>query len=1357
MRAFLVQSITALALFVACGLCAVGQTPTGALAGTVTDPSGAVVAGASVTVRSDDTGQEFNAQTADNGTFNVPALASGNYTVTITAQGFKKAVARQVKVAVGTPSSINVALEIGEVTDVVTITGAGGELLQTQTATVGQTITGRQITDLPFTSRDALDLVTLLPGTATVGRPRQSSVNGLPKGALSISIDGVDAQDNLLKSSDGFFTFIRPRIDAIDEVTISTATPGAESAGDGAVQIKFVTRGGSNDFNGSLYWYHRNPSLNANYWFNNALLPEDPVDHKAPRTRVLLNQYGARVGGPIRIPGLFDGRDKAFFFVNYEEYRLPERTSRTRTILSAPATTGLFQYVTSTGEVRSRNVLDLAAAAGLPATIDPTVGSLLTSIRATLPQGGVSPVAGQPNTERFTFINPGGQDRKFPTVRLDWNVTKNQHLENTWNYQVFRNGVDFLNNADPAFPGFANFGGQDSNRWSNSTALRSTITPNLINEARLALVGGISLFRGDVTAEQFANQGGFNLNFNNVSTAFGLSNVTAGTPSAVTGPGVSLTGYSINRRNSPTKEFMDTVTWVKGTHSVNFGGNFKRIALFNLSVNQLVPFINFGVDTTDTAVNNAITNNSAAFPGASAGQRAQAAALYALLTGRVTAVSSQADLSEGSDQRYTLNGPLTQRAQQDEFGVFAQDAWRYRPNLTLNYGLRWQYSGPYTVDNNTFAEAGSFADLYGVSGLGNIFRPGTLTGRVPRFVGVPKGYQPYKADKNNFAPSVGLAYSPDWKAGLLNRAFGSAGQSVLRAGFSVAYVREGTNVLLSVTGGNPGGTIDATRSIALGNLPVGTLLRNRADLAPPTFQSTPAYPLLATAADSINVFAPNLRSGYVPSWTFGFQRELTKDMVFEARYVGNRGIKLWRQYNINEINTIENGFTAEYLRAQANLRANQAFFAATDPRRNSFAFTNAPGSQPLPVLFAYFLNSTNTNPNCTTVSATNPNCYLTFNAAGSTVTGTAGLFGNATLVTQLSPLVPNIIGFATNVNGSAARRANAAAAGLPLNYFQVNPTVQGGAFVVDNGGRSSYDGLVLELRRRLAGGLLLQGSYTWSKSLTDMYTVSSVVNSQYATLRNPALSKTASAFDIRHAFKVNWIYELPFGRGRQFLGDVPGWANHLVGGWEWHGAARLQSGAPFNYGNVQLVGMTRKELQQAVEVRKTTQCDSAGRNCTAVVYYLPDDIINNTIAAFNPDPTSATGFSSQFGVPHGRFIAPPGYGGCVQQFAGQCGFSNLVLYGPRFLKVDMNIVKKIHFTERMNLELRGEFLNAINNVAFRVGGWAADSVAFTATTNPGGLSRTDFGQLGNGTAYQDTSTTNDPGGRLVQLVIRLNF
>ena len=1334
----------AFALVVLCCLLVHAQTPTGALAGTVSDQTGALVAGASVVVKSDETGQEFTAETVDNGTFNVPALSSGTYTVTITARGFKKAVAPHVKVAVGTPSSINIALEVGEVSDTVTVVGIGGELLQTQTATVGTTITGRQITETPSTSRDALDLVTLLPGTATVGRPRQSSVNGLPKGALSISIDGVDVQDNLLKSSDGFFTFIRPRIDAIDEVTISTATPGAESSGDGAVQIKFVTRGGTNDYHGTLYEYHRNPSLNANYWYNNALLPEDPVDHKAPRTRILLNQYGGAVGGPIRFPKLFDGREKAFFFINYEEYRLPERVSRTRTLLTQNAMDGIFSYLPGGGgAVRTVNLLNLAAANGLPSTIDPTIGPLLKSIRETVSKGGLQPVNDQPNTERLTFINPGGQDRRFPTVRLDFNLTKNHHLENIWNYQQFLNGVDFLNNADPAFPGFPNFGGQDSNRWSNATALRSTLTPNLVNEARFAMVGGITLFRGAVTSDQFENQGGFNLNLNGIVVngtrdPFGISNATAGTPSGGIGPGVSTAGYSVSRRNSPTKEFTDTLTWVKGTHSINFGGNIKRIALFNQGVNQLVPFINFGVESTDTAVNNAITNNAAAFPGASSNQRLQAAALYSLLTGRVTAVSSSAFVDESSSQKYTVNGSFTQRVQQDEVGIFAQDSWRYRPNLTLNYGLRWQYVGPFTVDNNTFTDLSTFAGLYGVSGVGNIFKPGTLTGKEPAFVGVAKGYQPYPADKNNFGPSVGIAWSPEWKSGFLRDVLGGPGKSVLRAGFSIAFVREGTNVMLSVTGGNAGGAIDATRSTAQGTLPVGTLLRNRADLTPPAIPSAPVYPLTATANDSVNAFSPNLVSGYVPSWTVGYQRELAKGTVFEVRYVGNRGIKLWRQYNINEINTIENGFAQEFLLAQANLIANRAA-----GRGNTFRYAGAgTGTFPLPNMLAYFSAVAPANAGACGGGG-QPACATLYNSSQ---------FTNSTLVTALSPIAPNVINFATTVNNNAARRANAVAAGLPVNFFQVNPTIAtnfpgAGAFVVDNGGRSWYDALVVEFRRQLNNGLLIQANYTFSKSLTDLYTVSSVVNSNYSSLRNTGLSKTNSAFDVAHAFKVNWIYELPFGRNKQFLSDVPGWANQTLGQWEFHGALRLQSGTPFNYGNVQLVGMDRKELQRSIEVRKKPN---------GIVTYLPDDIISNTIAAFNPDPTSTTGFST-LGVPKGRFIAPASYGGCLQRFTGECGFSNLVLYGPRFLKLDMSVIKRFRFTENTNFEFRAEFLNAINNAPFRVGGWAADNVSFTPTTNPGGLSRTDFGQLPNGSAYQDTSTTNDPGGRLIQIVLRLNF
>ena len=279
-----------------------------------------------ITVKNNSTGKESTAQTNDSGNFQIPTVeAPGVYTITAQAtSGFKTAKITEVKVNVGTPTTVNFELEVGTSEQTVTIVG-GGEVLQTQSATVGTTLTGRQITDIPTASRDALDLVLALPGTTTVGRPRQSSVNGLPKGALNITIDGVNVQDNLLKSNDGFFTYIRPRTDAISEVTVSTSNPGAESSGEGAFQIKFATQGGGNQYHGGAYWYYRTPGLNANYWFNNRDLAPDPANGKAPRTPIILNQPGFKIGGPISIPKLFSGKDRAFFFVNYEEFRLPNR------------------------------------------------------------------------------------------------------------------------------------------------------------------------------------------------------------------------------------------------------------------------------------------------------------------------------------------------------------------------------------------------------------------------------------------------------------------------------------------------------------------------------------------------------------------------------------------------------------------------------------------------------------------------------------------------------------------------------------------------------------------------------------------------------------------------------------------------------------------------------------------------------------------------------------------------------------------------------------------------------------------------------------------------------------------------
>jgi hypothetical protein len=1316
MKHALLKSAAALALLTLCSLLAFAQsTATGSLTGTVLDPTGAAVAGATVSVKSNATNEELTATTNEQGTFNVPVLPAGTYTVTITpTTGFKQSVLKDVKIDAGRPSNVDVKLQIGQVTESVTITGAGGELINDTNANVSTTITGRQITDLPFSSRNALDLILLLPGSQTPGRPRTSTVNGLPKGALNISLDGINVQDNLLKSNDGFFTYIQPKTDAIEEVTLSTATPGAESSGEGAVQIKFVTRSGTNNFHGSLYEYHRNPSLNANYFFNNETLPEDPVDHTAPRNRVLLNQFGGRVGGPIMFPHLFNGRDKAFYFVNYEEYHLPERSLRQRTVLNPTTATGIFQYVAN-GATRTVNLFQLAANngfGGAQATIDPTIATLLGQVRtAVSTAGGGFQNLSDPNLQRASFINPGGQTRYFPTVRFDFKPTSKHSISNIWNYQDFGSSLDFLNNVDPAFPGFPNHGSQVSNRFSDTVEHRWTITPTLINEATFGLTGGTVVFFPEVNVGQFENQGGFNLN--NGFAAAGVTGLTV-----TTAP---------QRRNSPVKQFNDNLTWVKGTHQLAFGGTYTRIGLFSqIATAGIVPSVAFGIVSTDPAQALFVPAN---FPGASTTQINAAAGIFAFLTGRTTSVGNTLVRNEESGS-YAPLGDLIQRAHQQEFGVYAQDSWRIRPNLTLTGGLREEVQfAPVTENINFTVVNGGFSGLFGQScSEQNLFVPGGGNCAPTSFVQAPPGTKAYDTDWINLAPSVGFAWSPNWKSGLLGRAFGGGGKTVFRGGFSMAYTREGTNTLLSVLGSNPGATIGNTRnttSVGANFLAPGTLFRNRADLAPAPGVLQPTFPIAASAlnaTNSANAFAPNLRPGYAESWTLGWQREITKDTVFEARYVGTRGHLLQHQYNLNEINLLSNGFGSEIRLAQQNLLANIAA-----GRGNNFRYFGPnTGTSPLPFTFGFFTGqSPNNAGNCTSV-ATCSTLYA------------SSLFANTTPVNALAVNGASPFAFANFIiNNPATFLPTAASAGIPANFFLVNPDVRaGGAFVVDNTGASWYDGMTLELRRRMARGLLLQGSYTWAKSESLGFSSSSVLAWQPSSIRNRSLDKTYAPFDIRHAFKVNYIYELPFGKGKQFMDGVGGFVNGFVGGWSLNGTLRVQSGTAFDLGNIQLVGMTSADLQKAVEIRKDPN---------KIVFFFPQDIIDNTIKAFN---VSLNGFSSQ-GAPTGRYIAPANSNGCVQQFTGQCGFAHLVLHGPRFVRYDMSVVKKIRFTENTNLELRAEFLNLPNAINFIVGNAANDA---NTVTN---FSSAAFGQTGQ--AYQDLSTTNDPGGRLIQLVLRFNF
>lgn len=1279
------RCLSLLVLFLIAGVGLFAQTSS--LSGTVVDPSGALIPGADVTVKNNATGATFRTVTEGDGAFTVPALGTGDYSVIVTAKGFKQAQVHGVKLDVGVPASVQVTLEVGAQSDMVSVEAAG-QVLQTQTAAVTTTLTGRQITDLPLVSRDALDMVLFLPGTNTPGRPRTSTINGMGKDAINITLDGINVQDNLGKDTDGYFTYIRPRVDAIEEVTVSSAAGGAESTGEGAVQIKFVTRAGTNDYKGSLYWYHRNPYFNANYWFNNRDLPPDPNTGKAPRSKVLLNQYGTRVGGPISIPKLFSGKNKLFFFSNYEEYRLPEQTLRARTILNPTTQTGVFQY-NSAGSVRTVNLLNLATANGQTATLDPTTSALLSEIRAATGKIGTVTALTDPNLQRYNFIAKGSQTRRFFVGRIDYNINSKNSIEMSYNFQDFAGLVDFLNNTDPAFPGFPNSGSQGSNRFSGVIAWRTTINPRMVNELRAGLLGGTTLFFPEVSPGQFTNQGGFNLGI----SAAGITNATV-----TNGP---------SRRNTPVKQINDNLSINRGKHNLAVGFSFTQVNSWQKSQNA-VPSITFGIDATDPAQAMFVAAN---FQGASTTDLTNARNIYAVLTGRVTAINANAQLSEDAS-KYAYIGPSVGRYQEREQGIFVQDSWRVSPTLTLNAGLRWEIQYPFVALNQKYSVAQNYNQVFGIGGPNGIFNPNAKGGEVTQFVPSTVGQHTYNTDYTNFGPSIGLAWAPRYESGILRKLTGGAGKTVFRAGYNLAYLREGASNYSSYLSANPGGFINANRSNAIGNLVTGTgtdvmpvLLRQTSRLGPPAFSLTPVFPTQGVVTDQVNVINPDLKVPYVHSWNVSFQRDLGKDLALEVRYLGNRSERAWGGFQYNETNVVENGMLQEFRLAQQNFQANMAA-----GRGATFRYFGAgTGTSPLPITLAYFSG-------IPAAQAGDSTRYTSTNFTSTTWTNTLGVQNPAPFT------------YAANLHSDANRRALAITAGLPSTFFWVNPDKRGGAFDLANWGGSHFHGGTVELRRRFSKGLLIAANYSLGHAYEQIFTSFRQIDGQQGV----------SPFNITHSFKVNWLYELPFGKGKMLMGNSNRALDALVGGWALYGTGRVQSGAPVNFGNVRLVGMTRNEFQDMIQVRKTG----------SVVYYLPQSLIDNTIRGNNFDPTSATGFSSQ-GVPSGAYIAPANSSSCIELYAGQCGGTRLMMYGPKFTRFDISAVKKFHVTERVNVELRGEFLNAFNNINFLIGGAANDT---NSVTN---RSAATFGQITS--AYQDTSTTNDPGGRLVQFVLRINF
>jgi len=1245
--------------------------------GTVNDPQGAAVPMAQIEALNVGTGQVFKTLTNQQGEWNLPGMQPATYRVTVTAPGFAKAVLNDATMHAGVPLTVNAKLEVGSVTETVSVTGAA-DLLQTTNATLATTVQTQQVTDLPYISRGGMDLFITQPGVQTTGANRNSTINGLPLAALNVTLDGINSQTNTSKDTDGFFSMIPVRQDSLEEITLTTSASGADANAQGAATVRFVTKGGTNTFHGSVFEQHRNTWLNANTYFNNI--------NGLPRNREIINQPGGNIGGPII-------KNKLLFFTDLEFFRYPATGSVSRVVMNPSDMSGNYYYpVSGSTAPKSVNVLTLASQAGFNAVPDPIIAQTLSQIQSYVPNGLLQDrIASNSdyNRSNLLFSPKGIQTTWIDTSRLDYNISSKHTLSLIYTYTVNGGKDDVTNNVWNTFPGTGAIVGQNDlyvnqsgNRYQLSASLRSALTPHLANEVRFGFNRGLALFRPQVSsAQQFSE-------WRDYAPSLGFSLASVYTVSGSV------------RYKAPVRELHDTLTWQKGTHSLSFGGDASQINQWYETVgSSVIPSISFGAVTNDPVVTGS-TNlfTTTTMPGSTSTYQSDAAALYALLTGRVSSIGRSVAYN---GQNYG-SIPQIDEARQYEFGFFAQDSWKVAPTLTVTMGLRFEVQQPYQETQQAYSSV-SYASVWGISGVGNLFNPNASGGVSPTY---DKYNSNYYNTPHFLAPSVGLAWQLPAVGGPLGILFGrETGKSVLRAGYGISTIRD-AGQFMSYGDTNQGLTFDTSVSpsnaYAADFGKPGSVLFSQATLPSHTPPTAPQYPIIPTMTNSLYAYNPNLKIPYVQSWNVGFQRELSKNTVVEVRYTGNHGLRLWRTTNLNEINTFENGFQKEFYTAQENLFLNRgcsgspavtsSWNTCASPNSNSFANAGLPGEGPVPII--------------------------------STALGTTT---DQTTATALRQNTPGTLArtYATNTTDYG----RLIAAGYRPNFFQVNPAVSS-ATILQNGGFSTYNALQIEVNRHLASGLLVQGSYAWAKSLGE--------GGQPTTLRDWGLDKGPANNDIRSAFKINGLYELPVGSGRQFLSSTPV-LNKVLEGWEISGINRMQSGAAFQLtsgrtgpdsseAGVVLQNLTLSQLQSMVNINKITPpVTTPGQTPVGQVLWLPTSLVTNTNAAFETNGQSWSTLNTS-----APYISP-------QLAPGQYGYE-VYLRGPWQYHFDMAILKRTTIKERVRTEFQVNFLNILNLTDFNISN-GPSSASFGKTTS----------------AYNDLTYNYDPGSRVIEFRLRIAF
>ncbi len=1288
----IIVSLSLVCLFLS--LTAEAQTSTtGVVQGTVTDPQGAAVPGAEVKLLDQATNQSRTETTNEGGLYVFTNVLPGIYSVTISKTGFRTSQVPTLRVEVNKGYTVNVALEVGQLTEVVQIQESVGAELQTTDAQVGNVVQTRLLRSVPTLGRSTLELISLQPTTTPGGLGSGGTVSGARSDQNTLILDGIDVSDNLAGGQGVAFTQSPVGVDAISEFRMTVTNPNASFGRSAGGQITLVSPRGGNDFHGVGYWYHQNDNLNANSWTNNrtGIAKRELKDNRA----------GFSVTGPF-------WKNRTFFFGNYEIRRFPQSTTFTRLVPTTALRNGTLSFRDSTGAIVAYP-LATSSRCGTAGNLacDPRglgISPTTAAMFSLMPAGNDVTLGDGLNTIGFRGVAPTSLSLDAVTFRLDHKITKKLQFMGRYAYQRdLAPSATQLDIRDPSKVAVL----RSLNRRGTDVigGLDYTISASVVNSFRYGWVRNKNDLVG---TNPFAVAGMLNLTGTNSSIG------QVGVDLGVLNEAIDVAAQSARTQIIGDKsiQFSDNVVWNKGKHSFNFGGEIRSLP-FKFVHNDQVTFLTgpiaalaSGSFLTIPGVNRPPTCGATVTTNClRSGDVSTWNNLYAATLGMLDNTSI-VGARDGSLQPLPFGTDLNTETSMHYYQFNFQDTWRKSSSLTLNFGLTYSWLTPPKEKLNRIAfvtdlatgevfTAKSYLERKRLAAQqGQVFNP-TLAVRP---ISDSNRKELFDTDHSNLGPRLAVAWNPSYQSGLLGSLMGDR-RTVLRAGFGIVYDRVNTvSVILPPAFGigfgqvlqataplcNASGTpgTACNSSAGLGNAGLAAFRLGRDGSVPvPAFtgSTSPIVPG-ATALGTTYATDPERKVGRNYMLDFTIQREMPGKMILEVGYIGRLGRELPTGIDLSNSPYFFKDAASGQTFAEAYDKVACVLRGDAGKTFGSFTCPAAVQNQP------WFDNQ------------------LPGFGTNGVVTNFSSLFINNSVATLFLQMGIKRLGL-----------------GLPAyNSLQLAAIL-----MATSGGRSNYHAGFVTLRNRPWHGVQFDFNYTLSKALDQVGDVQNNL-SVISTGFDRDIDYGFSQADRRHVINGIFTYDLPFGEGKRYLSGKE--LDKVFGGWYVSGIFRTYSGLPlFVTDNAGVFGqLAGVPTQGAIPLVDSNSLNTGVYNGVAG---------SGGVGTSGNPAAGGTGLNL-FANPEAAFKS---FRRILLSQDGRQGRA-MAFRGPWFWNLDFRLAKSTRITERVSWELSADFFNVFNHVNL-----ATPSLSLNSPAN--------FGVF----TTQLVPPNRTEGSRWIQIGMRLNF